>query len=405
MQRGCAQRPAVLTRRDCVAAVVMSQGAGIIGGMDIASLLIGLLLGGLAGFGAAALLWRGRAREAQARALQAEGALAAARSESEALRAQSGSLRSVDELLRPVRESLESLRQTTDQARRDRTAAEAAITTQLTSVSERYASLERSNAAIASALSKGQTRGQWGEMQLERLLEHAGLLEGTHYARQQTRAGENGAGRPDIVIMLPGGGEILVDAKFPFDAYWQSTSIDDPDQRQALLVKHSVDTVARVRELSAKRYSDHSSSPDFVVMFLPLESLLSAALDADGLVLEKAFERNVVLATPTTMLALLRTVAFGYQRRLMADNAEQVRAAGAEMLSRLGVLVEHLESMRKGLDQAVRGYNSFVGSFDRQALVQARRLSDLGVASTRPLDAPPEIDTAVRSSDHSSPRS
>jgi DNA recombination protein RmuC len=380
-------------------AVIMevSDPGSTIGCMDITSLVVGLLLGALVGVGIAALLWRTAARDSLDRALRAEGALEAARSESEALRAQSGSLRSVDELLRPVRESLESLRRATDQAGRERTAAEAAIATQLTSVSERYASLEQSSAAIAAALSKGQTRGQWGEMQLERLLEHAGLLEGTHFARQPTRAGENGASRPDLVIMLPGGGEVLIDAKFPFDAYWQSTSVTDPEQRRALMVKHSADTLARVRELSAKKYADPATSPDFVVMFLPLESLLSAALDADGLLLEKAFERNVVLATPTTMLALLRTVAFGYQRRLMADNAEQVRAAGAEMLTRLGMLVEHLEAMRKGLDQAVRGYNSFVGSFDRQALVQARRLSELGVASTRTLDAPAEIDAGLRS--------
>ena len=136
----------------------------------------------------------------------------------------------------------------------------------------------------------------------------------------------DGSTRPDLVVRLPGGGEILVDAKFPFDAYWLAIGAEDPVQRDELMRKHAADVLLRVRELSGKRYSDSSVSPDFVVMFLPLESLLSASLEADGLLLEKAFERRVVLATPTTMLALLRTVGFGYQRKLMADNAEEIRA-------------------------------------------------------------------------------
>jgi DNA recombination protein RmuC len=342
----------------------------------------------------ASLLRRDRARLAAS-----QSQLSAAQAELEQRRAGEASMRSLDDLLRPVRESLESLRQVTDRSGRERTAAEASITTALSAVAERYAALEGATSAIATALSRGQTRGQWGEMQLERLLEHAGLLEGTHFARQQSRAGEGGISRPDVVVMLPGGGEILVDAKFPFDAYWQSIGTSEPEQRSVLIDKHAADTLARVRELSGKRYSDADASPDFVVMFLPLESLLSTALDADGLLLEKAFERRVVLATPTTMLALLRTISFGYQRSQLAENAEQIRKAGAEMLNRLGVLVEHLESLRRGLDQAVRGYNSFVGSFDRQALRQARRLSDLGVASPRTLDAPGEIDLALRTSD------
>jgi DNA recombination protein RmuC len=198
---------------------------------------------------------------------------------------------------------------------------------------------------------------------------------------------------------MPGGGEILVDAKFPFDAYWQGIGTDEPATRDALMRKHADDVLSRAKELSGKRYSDVAASPDFVVMFLPLESLLSAALEADGLLLERTFTLRVILATPTTMLALLRTIGFGYQRQLMADNAEEIKRAGAEMLARLGTLAEHLNGMRRGLDQAVRGYNAFVGSFDSQAMRQARRLNDLGVATSRPLEAPGEIDVALRQSD------
>ena len=357
--------------------------------------IVGLLVGALATWIA---MGRPLARE-RLRAATLEGALASMRTDNEALRDQQGMSRSVAELLQPVRDSLESMRRAADTASRERTAAEATITTQMTAAQERYQSLEAATKQLAGALARGQTRGQWGEMQLEKLLEHAGLLEGTHFTRQDIRVVGEGTLRPDVVVMLPGGGEILIDAKFPFDAYWQAVGTDDPVQRDALMAKHAADVLARVRELSGKRYADSAMSPDFVVMFLPLESLLSASLDADGLLLEKSFERRVVLATPTTMLALLRTVGFGYQRQLMADNAEEIKRAGAEMLSRLGVLVEHLEGMRRGLDQAVRGYNRFVGSFDTQALRQARRLNELGVDALRAIDAPDMLDVALRESD------
>jgi DNA recombination protein RmuC len=365
----------------------------------VISLVVGILVG--LAIGAALMsvgVGRSLGRE-RLRAAALEGALASQRTDNDALREQHGMTRSMTDLLQPVRESLDDLRRASDTARRERTAAEATITTQIAAVHERYQSLEAATKQLASALARGQTRGQWGEMQLEGLLEHAGLLEGTHFTRQDARLGPDGGLRPDIVVTLPGGGEILVDAKFPFDAYWLAIGTEDPAQRDLLMAKHAADVLARVRELSAKRYSDSAMSPDFVVMFLPLESLLSASLEADGLLLEKAFDRRVVLATPTTMLALLRTVGFAYQRQLMADNAEEIKRAGAEMLSRLGVLVEHLETMRRGLDQAVRGYNKFVGSFDSQALRQARRLNELGVDALRDLKSPAMLDVALRESD------
>lgn len=298
-------------------------------------------------------------------------------------------------LLAPVRESLDGLQRSTAQASERRTEAEASIREQIGAMRDQYASLSSATSQIVASMTKGQTRGQWGEMQLERLLDHAGLVEGVHYRRQDTRAGET-VGRPDIAVLLPGGGEVLVDAKFPFDAYWAAAGTDDDVIREQSLTKHSRDVMARVNELAGKRYSDSSVSPDFVVMFLPFESLLSSALDSDGLLLEKSFEKRVVIATPTTMLALLRTIGFGYERKLMHDNAEEIRLAGAEMLKRLGVLVEHLSDMRAGLQSAVNGYNKFVGSFDRNAMSQARKLNEMGVASTRRLEAPGEIEAVLR---------
>jgi DNA recombination protein RmuC len=366
-----------------------------------ATVMLALLVGAVFG---AAITWVALGRTAGAsrqQVLALEGAVAALRSDNDALREQSTSARSLEEMLTPVRESLEGLRRASDAASRDRTQAEATLTTQIAAVQERYQSLEVATKQIAVALAHGQTRGQWGEMQLEGLLGHAGLLEGTHYRRQDSRSGLDGTSRPDVVVTMPGGGEVFVDAKFPFDAYWAAMEAPEASDRELLLRKHATDVLQRAKELSARRYSDATSSPDFVVMFLPLESLLSAALESDGLLLEKTFERRVVLATPTTMLALLRTISFGYQRALMAENAQEIKAAGAEMLSRLGVLVEHVEGMRRGLEQAVRGYNKFVGSFDSQALRQARRMNELGVATQRTLDAPELIDLELRTTDAS----
>ncbi len=357
--------------------------------------IVGFLLGAAA---TALLLGRALSRE-RVRAAGLDGALASMRADNAALRDSQEQSRSLEGLLQPVRDSVEGLRRAADAASRERTAAEATMTTQIAAVQERYQSLEAATKQLAAALAGGQTRGQWGEMQLEGLLEHAGLLEGTHFTRQDTRGGPDGSLRPDIVVMLPGGGEVLIDAKFPFDAYWQAVGTEEPPRRDELMRKHAADVMSRVRELSSKRYADSSASPDFVVMFLPLESLLSASLDADGLLLEKAFDRRVVLATPTTMLALLRTIGFGYQRQLMAENAEDIKRSAAEMLSRLGVLVEHLDGMRRGLDQAVRGYNRFVGSFDSQAMAQARRLHDLGVDASRGLEVPDLIEADLRESD------
>ena len=215
------------------------------------ALLLAMIVGLLAG---ALVTWivmgRTLARE-RLRAATLDGALAAMRTDNDALRDQQGMSRSVAELLQPVRDSLESLRRASDTASRERTAAEATITTQMAAAQERYQSLEAATKQLAAALARGQTRGQWGEMQLEKLLEHAGLLEGTHFTRQDVRAVGDSTLRPDVVVLLPGGGEILVDAKFPFDAYWLAVGAEDPVQRDALMAKHAADVLARVRELSS----------------------------------------------------------------------------------------------------------------------------------------------------------
>lgn len=369
-------------------------GVGNVG--NVGNLIIGLVLGGVIGglitWGilqrrvAAVRLERGSA-QAQVELLQQQLTTVQIDQQQRA---------ELHAMLTPVQESLRELAARNDQAHQARIKAETAIVAQLNTVKEQYAALGSTTQQIAAALTKGQTRGQWGEMQLEQLFEHSGLLHEVHFSRQDDRDGEDGRQRPDIVIWLPGGGEIAVDAKFPFDAYWQAVGSTDPDQRAQLLAKHARDVMARATELSRKGYAKGGASADFVVMFLPFESLLSAALEVDGTILQRTFEQRVVLATPTTMLALLRTITFGYDRAAMAANAEEIQQQAMEMLNRLGTLAGHIETMRKGIAQSVDGFNKFVGSFETQAMVQARRINELGVQAPKPLVTPEPVSTELR---------
>jgi len=330
--------------------------------------------------------------------IEAQGHIRVLETDRASLQGEKSSAKSLEDRLEPVREALEGLRRTTQQAEVERAKSAAELRTQIDGVQRNYTSLESATKQLVAAMSSGQSRGQWGEMQLEQLLEHSGLVEGVHFRRQDSRMTEAGGARPDVVVDLPGGGEILIDAKFPFDAYWRAIKADNETEVNAHLHKHAEDVLARAKELSSKRYWESNISPDFVVMFLPLESLLSSALETNGLLLEEVFTRNVVLATPTTILGMLRTIQFGYQRKLMADNAEEIRAAGAEMLTRLEKAVDHLGTLRKGLMSAVKGYNEFIGSMDSRVMVQARRLKELGVASSTDLELPSDVTETLRES-------
>ena len=330
--------------------------------------------------------------------LEAQGQIRVLETDRASLQGEKSSAKSLEDRLEPVREALEGLRRTTQQAEVERAKSAAELRTQIDGVQRNYTSLESATKQLVAAMSSGQSRGQWGEMQLEQLLEHSGLVEGVHFRRQDSRMTEAGGARPDVVVDLPGGGEILIDAKFPFDAYWRAIKADNETEVDAHLHKHAEDVLARAKELSSKRYWESNISPDFVVMFLPLESLLSSALETNGLLMEEVFARNVVLATPTTILGMLRTIQFGYQRKLMADNAEEIRAAGAEMLTRLEKAVDHLGTLRKGLMSAVKGYNEFIGSMDSRVMVQARRMKELGVASSTDLELPSDVTETLRES-------
>jgi DNA recombination protein RmuC len=357
--------------------------------MEITSLLIGIAIGAVFAMPVTWLL-------AKQKSMHLAGQVSTLNDRNKSLEQQLSQNQSLDQVIKPVQSALEELKFKSDDADRRRIAAENILKTEMSHIKERNESLESATKQIAAALAKGQSRGQYGEMQLEQLLQHAGLLEGTHYRRQESRSFSEGMHRPDVTILLAGGGEVLVDAKFPWDAFFEAVGCEDIAQKQTLLEKHAKDLSKRINELASKEYQANSSkTPNFVVLFLPFESLLASALDTDGLLLEKAFNKNVIPATPTTMLGLLRTISFGWDQSNLSANAEEIRAMGAEMLKRLTTLVEHIDKMGDGLNKAVGGYNSFVASFDRQAISQAKRLAEKGVPINKPIVSPDEITSAV----------
>jgi len=299
-------------------------------------------------------------------------------------------------MIEPLRQEVERLTKQANDAATEQAKAAGTLSEQLRNVQTGYTTLESSTAAIKNALLRGQTRGQWGEMQLELLLSSAGLLESVHYERQTTRSSGDDNVRPDIFIKLPDSTAVPIDAKFPFEAYWNSLDTSDLEQAHALRQKHAADVWAHAQALAKKKYVDLESGPNFVVLFLPLESILSAALESDPQLLEKCFAKNVVLASPTTMMGLLRTVAFGWQRNDLAANAREIGAVASGLLERLGKLIEEVTKLRKGLESGVRAYNSFASALDNSVLRDARKLKDLGVSISHELEGPEAIAIPLR---------
>lgn len=302
----------------------------------------------------------------------------------------------LDELLRSMNTGMAALTEKTQAAEVKRAEVEAQIKEQIKSMSEKNERLVLETAKLAGALSKAQSRGQLGEAQLEMILESSGLREGIHFERQEHRVSDGEISKPDITIKMPGGTEIFVDSKFPFDRFWDGIGAQDQSTRTTLMASHAKDLLNHINALSKRGYQDSGTSPDFVVLFAPFESILSEALDADPLLLQKAFAKNVVIATPTTMLALLRTIAYGYSRHDLARNADEIRNLAGELLKRVGKVHERIESLGEKIKGAERAFNELVASAENHLLVPARKMSKLGAPSSKEIGAIAGIDSEVR---------
>lgn len=308
----------------------------------------------------------------------------------------------LDELLRSVNTGMAQLTEKSQAAEVKRAEVEAQIKEQIRSMGEKNERLVLETAKLAGALSKAQSRGQLGEAQLEMILESSGLQEGIHFERQEHRvsASDGEISKPDITIKLPGGTEIFVDSKFPFDRFWDGIGAEDAGERQSFMVAHTKDLLNHINALAKRGYQNSGTSPDFVVLFAPFESILSEALDADSLLLQKAFAKNVVIATPTTMLALLRTIAYGYSRHDLARNADEIRQLAGDLLKRVGKVHERIETLGERIKGTERAFNDLVASAENHLLVPARKMNKLGASHSKELTHLNSLESEVRAIRH-----
>lgn len=308
-------------------------------------------------------------------------------------------------VLAPAADALTRVEHQLAAVERERIGAYAGLQEQVAALHRASVELGGQARSLVGALRAPTVRGRWGEVQLQRLVELAGMVEHCDYDVQVSAPGGDGPGvRPDMLVRLSGGRNIPVDAKVPFAAWLEALDSSDEQRRRQLLVAHARAVRHHVDQLAAKSYWRHfHPAPEFVVLFVPGEPLLDAAMSVDPGLSDYAFARNVVLATPTSLIALLRTVAFSWRHERVSASAAEVLEVGRDLHGRLVTLSTHLSRTGTALQRAVGAYNQAVGSFESRVVTSARRLSDLGVVGDE-LAAPPPVDTAARDHRWSSER-
>jgi DNA recombination protein RmuC len=313
------------------------------------------------------------------------------------MNSQSTTSAALNEAIADVKTRMNSLSTQTATAEANRAAAEAAIKTQIESMQVGNQNLLEQATRLAGALSSSQTRGRFGEVQLEMLLENAGLIEGIHFEKQDSDRGNDEISRPDIQIAIPGGSRIFIDSKFPFTRFLEAIDADNEETRDSLMQQHAKDLLKHVEALAKRDYQGVTFSPDFVVLFAPFESILSESLRVDPMLLEKAFSKNVTIATPTNMLALLRTVAYAFGRQDLADNAVAIQGHASELLKRVGALHSKLATLGDRIKSVERGFNDVVQTAETSLLRPARSMVNLGVSTgTNKLAPLNDVDDEVR---------
>ncbi|MBT0992827.1 DNA recombination protein RmuC [Cellulomonas sp. DKR-3] len=291
-------------------------------------------------------------------------------------------------LVEPLTRTLDEVRGQLTAVQRSRAESDAALREQVEAMRTVSEGVRTETAQLATALRASQVRGRWGEMQLRRVVEAAGMLAHVDFVEQEQVRTDDGLQRPDMVVRLAGGKQVVVDAKVAFLGYLDAVQASDERTRAERLAAHARHVRTHVDQLAAKRYWDQfAPAPEFVVMFVPAEAFLHAALEQDASLWEYAAERNVIVATPTTLLALLRTVAYGWRQDALAANAQAVLDLGKQLHGRLATLGGHLARLGRSLDGAAQAYNQTVGSLETRVLVSARRFADLGVVDA-PLETP-----------------
>jgi DNA recombination protein RmuC len=305
--------------------------------------------------------------------------------------------KSIEVLVKPIRETLEKTERQLHNMEKERKEAFGSLAEHLRQMSDGQLRLQRETNNLVSALRRPEVRGQWGELTLKRLAELAGMTEHCDFYEQETVNSESGMLRPDMIVRMPDKRELVVDAKTPLDAYLNAVQADNDEQRANELQRHARKLRERVKELASKAYwLQFKNSPDYVVLFVPGDQFLSAALEQDASILEYALSNKVILATPTSLIALLRAVAFGWRQQAVARNAEQIQQLGEELYSRMLTFTEHLTKLGASLGSSVDHYNKAVGSLERSVLPGARKFSELGIESRKQIESMDPVEKAPR---------
>lgn len=307
-------------------------------------------------------------------------------------------LHTADALLAPVRDTLGKVHAHLTDVDKAREGTFQSVTAQLRSLALAQEQLRAATEGLSRSLRSPNVRGKWGEIQLRRILELAGMLRHCDFVEKESSSNADGARRtPDLIVRLPGGTSIVIDAKVPIDGYLMASEAASDAERQQHLAAHTRQVRDHLRSLGAKEYwRQFEPAPEFVVMFLPLEPLLASAFEHDGSLLEQGAALRVIPATPMTLLALLKAVGYGWQQQDVARNAEEIRTLGRDLYDRLATLFDHVDGMGRSIQQAAAGYDKFVGSLQQKVIPAARKFRDLGVMTTKTIEPPDPLSLSVR---------
>ena len=288
----------------------------------------------------------------------------------------------INELVKPLSNTLEKVQQQISETEKTRLSDKESLKQQIIHITEANQGLQKETHKLVKALRQPMGRGQWGEIQLQRVVEMAGMQEHCDFQTQTTATSDEGKRlRPDLIVKLPGGQQVVVDSKAPMDAYLDAIETESDEEKVIALTRHANQVRTHIQQLGSKKYQEQfKPTPEFVVLFLPSEAFFSSALSADPTLIEKGVDQNVILATPTTLIALLRAVAFGWRQESLADNAREISKAGNTLYRRLGTFAEHVQKLGKNLNLTVQNYNKTVGSLETSILPGARKFETLGAS-------------------------